>query len=1019
MEKNHDDDRDRSAGVSPARRKNDDDHDKKKGDDRGEKHDEEPRERTIAVSNTLAGGPIIVDTTPPQIFNLSPLSGAILDENRPTVEVSYSDALSGVSVGSVVFKIDGQTVLADITATDICVTVPAALSEGVHIFDLFVSDNAGNIAHTNWVYTIDTVAPVISALTMNPASPTNNTTPGFSATFFDPLLAGGTPALQGTGVNAGASSVFMDGTDVTAQANIVWSAGVPRLPLGFTYTPPQPLALGSHILTVSVSDFAGNNAYRDLSFQIGLNFPTAQLLVSGPDATQDVNLSFDDPNTNLFNPGSQVIVAGQPDPFHYLLRFDLSALPPNAAIVSASLGLTVDKVYHPGLLTVRQATTPWTDSTATWNSPDGVALWNTPGGGGDATSVNAANLFVSTTGRIAMDVHAIVQQWANGSANDGFEIDMEDAGNFKQLGIRDGEYFNALDRPALTINYTLPTANPTMTIGDGSVSDIYIDDSTPDTNLKGIYPQDIIQRNHDKYLVKFDLSSIPSNAIVDSATMYLTCDKVYAGGEVSARRMLRPWEQTQATWNNGATADAWGFAGLRPGLDYYGQPVYSFSVFDTGVLTIPITAQTQKWVSGENENDGLVFDMGEGPQVAQIAVRPADYWNAPDRPKIVVTYHLGPIVDNKAFELLTPSASATNPAWFEGSSGVAVQSIQVQVNGAAPFGAVRLNAGDWYADNNSQTGGPLGITLSPKAPTLVEAVTPEHDICAELTWTPTDLKGMYASSNTLTIRKGDALLLTASGTGTTLTIDADGDGVVDFTGTPGQKFPFTYTTTGTFIAHAFIDNVEVGSLTIRVIDVNLDGPIACEVGYQRKKGIDIFGGTAQDVAFSSNDGAIMEVSVKEATSYGATLYITPLSIGNPLLLARLGNASGPIVSTQSVDEYALDLPAAMGILAVAIPGTGSTTAFGTSTLTISPFVPNLIISFNMFAHTTTFAGGATSFTINTSDAQSSIGETGFQQSVDPITKDDVPHVQWTKAFVVSSFEPRTLRGSRILMNCAS
>ena len=957
------DERGRSAGVSPAR--------DEKGDDR-DKHDDDDERNE---SNTLTGS-FLLDTTPPTVGNISPLPGAILNENRPTVEVSYSDAGSGVSVASVVFKIDGQSILADITATGVCVTVPAALSEGVHIFDLFVSDNAGNIAHTNWVYTIDTVAPVISALTMNPASPTNNTTPSFSAAFFDPLLAGGTPALQGTGVNVGASSVFMDGTDVTAQAAIVWSAGVPRLPLGFTYTPPQPLALGSHILTVSINDFAGNNAYRDLSFQIGLNFPTAQLLVSGPDATQDVNLSFDDPNTNLFNPGSQVIVAGQPDPFHYLLRFDLSALPPNAAIVSASLGLTVDKVYHPGLLTVRQATTPWTDTTATWNSPDGVALWMTPGGGGDYTSVNAANLFVSTTGRVAMDVHAIVQQWANGSANDGFEIDMEDAGNFKQLGIRDAEYFNAPDRPVLTINYTLPTANPTVTIGDGSVSDIYIDDSTPDTNLKGVYPQDIIQRNHDKYLVKFDLSSIPSNAIIDSATMYLTCDKVYTGGEVSARRMLRPWQQTQATWNSRTATDAWAFVGMQQGVDYYGEALYSLSVFNTGVLTIPITDQTQKWVSGENENDGLVFDMGEGPQVAQIAVRPADYWNAPDRPKMVVTYHLGPIVDDKSFELRTPAASITNPAWFEGSCGTAVQSIQVTVNGGAPFDAVRLNARDWYTDNNNSTsGGPLGIAISSTAPTLVDVVTTDHEICAELTWTPTDLKGQLDSSTHITIRKGDSLLLTDSEVGTSMWIDTGNGGTPEnFGGAPGDRFECQFGIAGTYIVTATVtktDNTMVQNyLLAQVIDVNLDGPIACQIGFQREKGVDILGRTYSDVTFTSNDSSLFEVSVKETTDYGARLLLRTTKLGAPVLLARLQGSSGPIVSTQQVDEFTIDRPYNSFIVV------SDSTGVAATNLIMHPWIPNLQIDLSMFAFTCTFANGATSLTANPSS---------FLHLPDPIT----------------------------------
>lgn len=67
----------------------------------------------------------------------------------------------------------------------------------------------------------------------------------------------------------------------------------------------------------------------------------------------------------------------------YLVRFDLSAVPPQSAILSASLTFTKNAgTYADGaLFRLRRVTrSDWTEFGATWNLADGTNPWTTPGG---------------------------------------------------------------------------------------------------------------------------------------------------------------------------------------------------------------------------------------------------------------------------------------------------------------------------------------------------------------------------------------------------------------------------------------------------------------------------------------------------------------------------------------------------------------------------------------------------------------------------------------------------------------
>lgn len=254
-------------------------------------------------------------------------------------------------------------------------------------------------------------------------------------------------------------------------------------------------------------------------------------------------------------------------------------------------------------------------------------------------------------------------------------------------------------------------------------------------------------------------------------------------------------------------------------------------------------------------------------------------------------------------QITSPAESRTNPAWVEGTSGPDAVSVQIALDGEAPFDAYRMNPTKWYADN---AGSPLGLNVSPDQAVSVEVTV--VDVLGEtttanqtLTWVSTDLNGMQASSDEIRIRKGDSLLLTASGTGTLLEIDADGDGTFESSGAPGDVFPSIYSTAGSYTAEAKVDDISVGTVTVTVVGVDLKSPVAAMLGTARPLEVYVEP-AAQNVnaAFVAFDPNQNDISVTELTATGALLNLKSSKSGESFFCARLDGESGPIIDVSTI-----------------------------------------------------------------------------------------------------------------------
>ncbi|RLC75517.1 MAG: hypothetical protein DRJ03_30145 [Chloroflexi bacterium] len=113
----------------------------------------------------------------------------------------------------------------------------------------------------------------------------------------------------------------------------------------------------------------------------------------------------------------------------------------------------------------------------------------------------------------------------------------------------------------------------------------------------------------DRLLFRFDLTGLPADATVLSATLTLRVElwgeESFPGAAV-AYRVLTPWEPATATYDA-----PWSTPGLASGVDYDPTPLDIAPVPDEGYLTLDVTPATIAWREQGEPNYGLVVMMSE------------------------------------------------------------------------------------------------------------------------------------------------------------------------------------------------------------------------------------------------------------------------------------------------------------------------------------------------------------------------------------------------------------------------
>jgi hypothetical protein len=147
-------------------------------------------------------------------------------------------------------------------------------------------------------------------------------------------------------------------------------------------------------------------------------------------------------------------------------------------------------------------------------------------------------------------------------------------------------------------------------------------------------------------LIRFDVSSIPANAIVQQAGLSLF---VHNYGQrtvpiiAAAYPVIRTWEEMEATWFKATDSDDWGLPGCNDTTDDRSPtPLDHETIYDRDQWrTWDVTAAAQVWVQDAASNKGVLIQQTNKEVGGEYDVRHSEYPGVDVRPYLTITYTLG------------------------------------------------------------------------------------------------------------------------------------------------------------------------------------------------------------------------------------------------------------------------------------------------------------------------------------------------------------------------------------------
>jgi hypothetical protein len=274
------------------------------------------------------------------------------------------------------------------------------------------------------------------------------------------------------------------------------------------------------------------------------------------------------------------------------------------------------------------------------------------------------------------------------------------------------------------VDSNLISRAPTNTGGSGTVFNIGDENASFDEEWRG--------------LVKFDLSTVPAGAAISSATYSMF---EYAAANtgtsnswpVGLKRVLRNWDETNASWNKYDVTNSWTTAGATAdGLDRVATSsatqmmdgvAASAMVNWTGDL---LNADIQQYIDGTTPNYGWLIQGAPNQGVVPIAYNnfyTSDHTTSTVRPKLVLNYTLplsattfpvAPVLNTPATPTndnrpaisnsATPDASLASSIFnlYEGATKVA--STRANASGVATYGTNKLVNPSFETDTTPANG---------------------------------------------------------------------------------------------------------------------------------------------------------------------------------------------------------------------------------------------------------------------------------------------------------------------------
>lgn len=163
-------------------------------------------------------------------------------------------------------------------------------------------------------------------------------------------------------------------------------------------------------------------------------------------------------------------------------------------------------------------------------------------------------------------------------------------------------------------------------------------------------------------LLRFDLTGVlPANVEIQAANLKLTTDGTGPEMAVNLYRLLRPWDEATATYNQAAAGQPWGAAGGQPGQDWESSPIATLNLNAAdGVYTANVLATVQGWVQNPAGNHGLVLIAATASYNAARNLRSSEHSLANTRPALEIIYRpIPPTATPTPTPTTTPTATRT------------------------------------------------------------------------------------------------------------------------------------------------------------------------------------------------------------------------------------------------------------------------------------------------------------------------------------------------------------------------
>ncbi len=203
-----------------------------------------------------------VDSTPPLtrllVDGVASSSSSIVLISTDALSFSTSDAGSGVA--QTLYALDGST-------TESVTVSTFSLNVGTHTLSFQSVDNVGNLEALNSVFALvrssNTTPPNLTLIPANGSTVTTSA-PLIAAVYID----------TGTGISTSSVHLALDGVDVTALSFVTLSSA--------SFAPVAALSQGTHTVTASVADIAGNTARSTSTFFLDSIPPQTTLVAGAP-----------------------------------------------------------------------------------------------------------------------------------------------------------------------------------------------------------------------------------------------------------------------------------------------------------------------------------------------------------------------------------------------------------------------------------------------------------------------------------------------------------------------------------------------------------------------------------------------------------------------------------------------------------------------------------------------------------------------------------------------------------------